>query len=272
MTPRLREIINEQRRLVARVPPGVVSKLVEAGIRLAETLRLRLRRIGGSKYETTLTRTKLAQVQALVTVLAERYGDDVAKVIERVQGVGAEEGRESLNAQLDAMRDEDVLPQGTAPAATDNAGALLDEGLLEIKEASRKAYTQEAMQRMRADLARGALDGETLPVTAERMAANVGISEARAERIVRTEHSYALHRRQAEDFAAVMGDEAADWRKQLVATIDDRTGLDSIFVNGQRRRISEPFRDNEGRVYMFPPNRPNDRETVIYVPAEDGEE
>jgi hypothetical protein len=34
------------------------------------------------------------------------------------------------------------------------------------------------------------------------------------------------------------------------------------------RRLTEPFEDNHGRIYMMPPNRPNDREVVVIVPVE----
>jgi len=56
--------------------------------------------------------------------------------------------------------------------------------------------------------------------------------------------------------------------KILVAGFDDRTAWDSYQVHGQIRKLSEPFewitRDGQRIAYMTPPNRPNDRETVIY--------
>jgi len=85
---------------------------------------------------------------------------------------------------------------------------------------------------------------------------------------VRTEQSFASHRRQIFDLIDNFGDAAEDeFAKQLVATRDDRTGDDSLFVDGQVRRLMEEFEDNEGRRYQHPPNRPNDREVVVVVPA-----
>jgi hypothetical protein len=62
-------------------------------------------------------------------------------------------------------------------------------------------------------------------------------------------------------------------QKRLVATFDDRTGQDSVDLNGQTVDVHEPFRwevkDARGRktgkvvLYMQPPNRPNDREVVV---------
>lgn len=83
-----------------------------------------------------------------------------------------------------------------------------------------------------------------------------------AERIVRTETAYAYNRASSETITA-LGGEFGDMGKKILATFDNRTALDSIGVHGQIRRLGEPFIDGVGRVYQYPPARPNDRETVI---------
>jgi len=59
-----------------------------------------------------------------------------------------------------------------------------------------------------------------------------------------------------------------DMVKILVAGFDDRTGWDSYQVHGQIRRLDEPFewvtKNGETIAYMTPPNRPNDREVVVF--------
>lgn len=57
-------------------------------------------------------------------------------------------------------------------------------------------------------------------------------------------------------------DELGDMVKILCATIDGRTGWDSLQVHGQIRRPDEAFEWNGG-FYQNPPNRPNDREVVV---------
>lgn len=56
------------------------------------------------------------------------------------------------------------------------------------------------------------------------------------------------------------------WGKQLLAVHDNRTGRDSVYVDLQMQRLMDPFHDNMGRVYQHPPNRPNDRESMVFVP------
>lgn len=59
-----------------------------------------------------------------------------------------------------------------------------------------------------------------------------------------------------------------DMVKILVAGFDDRTGWDSYQVHGQIRRLDEPFewvtKNGDTIAYMTPPNRPNDREVVVF--------
>ena len=82
------------------------------------------------------------------------------------------------------------------------------------------------------------------------------------DRIIRTEVS-AVHNGIALEALREEDDDPADpMFKVLIATFDKKTGQDSIFVHGQRRRLDEEFVDDSGRRYMAPPNRPHDREVV----------
>lgn len=82
-----------------------------------------------------------------------------------------------------------------------------------------------------------------------------------AERIVRTESMHAYNRAAWEGMQEA-NEQLGDMVKILAATFDDRTSWDSYQVHGQIRRNSEPFGWYKG-LYMHPPNRPNDRETVV---------
>lgn len=83
-----------------------------------------------------------------------------------------------------------------------------------------------------------------------------------AERIVRTEtmRSYNQARRVGYE---QMREQIPDLQKKIVAILDARTAQDSIAVNGQIRELDDEFIDGAGRRYLYPPARPNDRETTI---------
>lgn len=82
-----------------------------------------------------------------------------------------------------------------------------------------------------------------------------------AERIVRTE-TMAAYNRAAWEGGKQANRQLGDMVKILAAMFDDRTSWDSYQVHGQIRRNEEPF-VWKGGAYMHPPNRPNDRETVV---------
>jgi len=84
-----------------------------------------------------------------------------------------------------------------------------------------------------------------------------------AERIVRTEVIRSYNGARLEGMRAIQQDDFPDLQKKIVAILDRRTAADSIAVDGQIRGIDEAFVDGAGRVYQYPPARPNDRETVI---------
>jgi hypothetical protein len=83
-----------------------------------------------------------------------------------------------------------------------------------------------------------------------------------AERIVRTEVMAAHNRASWEGLRAVNAQVGGQMLKILSATFDDRTSADSYAVHGQIRKPEEAFEDWNHQ-YQHPPNRPNDRETVV---------
>lgn len=88
-----------------------------------------------------------------------------------------------------------------------------------------------------------------------------------AERIVRTEVAQAQNNVNYEAIGEGVS-EFPDMKKKILAVMDNRTAWDSIAVHGQVRAKNENFVDGAGREYLFPPARPNDRETII--PWRDG--
>lgn len=82
-----------------------------------------------------------------------------------------------------------------------------------------------------------------------------------AERIVRTE-TMGAYGKAAWEATREADEQLGDVVKILAAHFDMRTGADSVAVHGQIRRPDEAFQWWDG-MYIHPPNRPNDRETVV---------
>lgn len=251
-----------------RLRPQHVAAILAIARDIQARLEASLKGMVPGRYTTVQASVVLSQIRAVTEILGAEMGQRMGNELERVGRLSAKIGRDGLLSQIGAMGER---YQGTVRRIVDvtQTSDLLDPGLLEYYRVSRETYGAEAITKMRGTLARSAMSGKTVAQTWEDLSADVGIVEYRAERIVRTEQSFARHRRQQLDLIDTYGDEAEDlWRKQLVATLDTRTGEDSIFVNGQTRPLMDEFQDNQGRKYQHPPNRPNDREVVIYVMAE----
>jgi hypothetical protein len=82
-----------------------------------------------------------------------------------------------------------------------------------------------------------------------------------AERIVRTEVMNASNRSAWESIRNA-DEQLGDACKILSCGIDFRTGADSIAVHGQIRKVEEAFESWFG-AFQHPPDRPNDRATVV---------
>jgi len=83
-----------------------------------------------------------------------------------------------------------------------------------------------------------------------------------AWRIVRTEVAEAQNATSQKSYEEAT-ETLPDMQRKIMAVLDERAAQDSLGVHGQVRALDKPFVDGAGRVYMRPPSRPNDRETLI---------
>lgn len=268
LPPAVAEAMRGVWRQADKIAPEHKAKIQAIAAKTLKDLEGRMQGLAQGKYTTVATASKALQLQALAERLGYDHGAAMGSELEAQGRAMARLSRGALVKQLDGWEQFSGLKQLAAP---EFASDLLSDGLLERYEVSRRTYGMDAIKAMREEFAAGALTGESLKVTWDRVAARVSIPEWRAERIVRTEHSFAIHARALGDMQAAYpadGPEGGLWVKELVSIFDQRTGKDSVYVNGQQRALDKPFEDNEGRVYMAPPNRPNDREVMVFVPAE----
>lgn len=147
--------------------------------------------------------------------------------------------------------------------------------LLDRYRQSARRYGPQALMAIRDGLAQSLVQGESVDQAVDRLTKTQGLFDGqrwRAERVVRTEMSWTFgisRQRSMEQMRPAV----PRLLKRLVATRDDREGDDSKDLDGQTVPVEQPFiwvvKNSKGvptgRVipYMQPPNRPNDRETVI---------
>jgi hypothetical protein len=147
--------------------------------------------------------------------------------------------------------------------------------LLHHYQESSRAWGPTTVARIQEGLAKSLVQGETVDEAVSRVSGASGLYEGerwRAERVVRTEMSYSYGVAKQVSMGN-LAQQVPHMKKRLVATHDNRTGQDSIDLDGQTVAVEQPFvwavKDSKGRLtgkivhYMQPPNRPNDREVVI---------
>lgn len=256
-------IVRAHYNRLREIEPRHQAELLRISQKLEKDVEARLGELDPTRFTAQQQRAVLLQLRATVAT----YSEDLEGALVDMGEVSAAIGRDKLVTELAAWESEF---RGTLEriAPIEEAAELLDPGLLEYYAASADRYGLEQIAQFRGVMAESMLAGETLIQTTEKLVTASGLPDWRAERIVRTETSLAYHRRQQLDLEETFGDEAEEWDKELVTTFDRRTGEDSKFVHGQTRKLKELFKDNEGREYLHPPNRPNDRETEVMVPPE----
>jgi hypothetical protein len=267
ITGKIRDIVLAQMQALARLTPERRNQMVAAAKAVQRRLEARLRALDPGSFSAQETRVRLVEISGIVTRTGAEWGVAVGTQAERAAVEAAIVGRRGMIDQLVARAPEF---EGTirAVATVEKASGMLDPGLLEYYRVSRETYGMDVIASMRQTLMASALEGDTISQSWAKISDALDMPIWRAERIVRTEHSFSMHRAQMDLVREMFGSEAnEEWLKQLISTFDQRTGQDSKFVHQQIRKLNKPFRDNEGRVYQQPPNRPNDREVMVMFPA-----
>ena len=258
-------VIERTQSAAAKVRRTNRARILRILRRSIRELERRLAALRGDTFTAQKIRVILAQQRAIVAVFMR----ELEAALRDIGIQSAELGRDNLLAQARAW--DPVFP-GTFRRLVrlEEASLLLDDALLLHYKASVARYGRDAISRMQLLLAESQLRGESLFEATNRLSAAMDLDIGFSERIVRTETSRAFHRQQLLDIKNTLpAAEHDEWRKQLIAVVpsDGRTGSDSFSVHLQIRKLDEDFKDNQGREYPHPPNRPNDRETMVLMPA-----
>lgn len=264
------DIIRAQRAELAALIPSQRDAIIEAAASVQRELLARLQVLGAGTFGAQEVRMRLVEIGAIVDSAGRDYGIRVGTAAKEAAAIAAEIARDGLVDQLSAWAPQfkgSIRRVGTVA----KAAGVLDPGLLEAYEQSKATYGLEAIQKMRSAMSRSMLTGDSLAQAWPKIAGAVDIPEWRAERIVRTETAFAANRSQVKQIEGMYGKDAAQegFVKQLITTFDGRTGEDSVSVHEQIRKLDEDFEDSDGRTYPHPPNRPNDREVMVIIPAPD---
>ncbi len=247
--------------------------LARADRELAQKLAKIVRGTGGPK--TRFTEARMGAYRAQVGVATDRtklrLGRDLSRQAKGAITRGLNGAVRIVSALEKAHRGAPVKLQIEKAQVLDSLSRRRTGSLLMQHSRSLDRYGRWMNLRMERELQMGMLLGEEQWQIVERLT-GIGIgrnrmgmfegSEWRARRIVATETAYA-HNVVQLDAIVEMRREIPDIAKKIIATFDQRTAADSVYVHGQIRDVGELFTDGAGRMYEHPPARPHDREVII---------
>lgn len=207
-----------------------------------------------------------ADTEATLAIVREQLGV-MAPGFKALLNANAERARElGARGTVQLLEHfEQTMPGTIRPLSIEGASQLLSGTVLSRHASSVARYGAITIASIQHELAVGALINRTFDEMAGRLQREQPLLSRRyfAERIVRTECMNAYNAGHLDEINAQRAGSFPDLEKKLIETFDKRTGQDSFKAHGQIRKPNEMFVDGNGRQYLHPPGRPNDRGVVV---------
>lgn len=238
-------------------------------------------------FDQTVKMGMLAQVRAMMARFISTGAGAMAQGSAAAMTEAASQAF-MLLAQMEHQLVGAVVPLPVNEIAILKRATPRASSLLSVHRRSLSRYSASMVMQIETEAAHGLARGETTHQIIDRVQATADNEWYQAERIVRTEVAYAYnasHRDAIEaESEAFDGDVWSQWSEHVSedgAPLDDRVCVDSLAMHGQVARTGQVFHqpptsptpDSKGRTdvprqlvgmtWEHPPNRPNDRSTLV---------
>jgi hypothetical protein len=147
-----------------------------------------------------------------------------------------------------------------------NLGAISElsrTSLIEQIPASMARWGPDVARTVRNELSAAVATKQFADTTIDQIKGAIDSERWKADRIFRTELFNGYNSAHLESLTAARDVYEIPLKKSAITTFDSRTGTDSYPMHGQVRELEENFVDGDGRRFLHPPGRPNDREKEI---------
>jgi hypothetical protein len=249
-----------------------VLKLEEAKARALLTkyretrqeLRDRLERVSADTFTAQQLRGVMIQVDSAITAMEISLSGGMREHAAIFARMGVDDGMDEIE-RFQEMFQGAVVPINInrVLVASDSENFLFNK-----MEASLKTYSSGVRSMLATNLTNESLMESSYSSVIRKLGAFFQGEEWKLHRIARTEYHNVYNVAKMNGFVETRDTLLPDLKKTLIHPMDSRTGADSKALARQNPiiPIDEPFRQEwEGkvRVYMTPPDRPNDRSILV---------
>lgn len=266
--PTVEEVVENNIQKVSELEEKQQRKLLRIFRRVRQELQDRLLTIPEGTFTEQQLNVTLVQVQAAIEAIKADLKDGMADSSE----ILSERGISDLIREIRSFQKKF---EGSVQPLNLNAVLIASEAqnfLVNKHEASIDAYSESLRSQITTNIVASLATRETSERTVARLRGDVGRfflgEEWKLNRLVRTEMHNIYNFSKLKAMGQAKEDVIPDLRKSLMHPLDDRTGKDSKQLARQNPvvDIDEPFRftfRGKERIFMFPPDRPNDRSILV---------
>jgi len=261
--PKVQDIVQGNIKKVEKLEAKEAERMLTTFKKVRGDLQERLLFANEGTFTEQHLRVSLVQVDAVLQALAERLKVDIG---EGAQKLG-EQGVEDLSEEIE--RFSRYFGGSTIPIPLDTIAISLDTTnyLINRYESSIDAYSGALRQQITQGLTESLIARDNFSTAVYKLQRFMKGEEWRVQRIARTElhNVYNLAKQNGMEEAQTT---IPDLKKSLFHPMDNRTGEDSKLAARMKLvvDIDEPFSytfNGKRRVYMVPPDRPNDRSILV---------
>lgn len=266
--PTVTEVIQHNIKVVDSLEDTEQRKLLRVFRKVRRDLQDRLLTIPEGTFTEQQMRVTLVQVEAAIRAINQDLKTGMVDASRILASRGVEDLIKEIN-KFSRKFEGSVQPINIDAAAI----AVRSQNFLVNKyEASIDAYSAGLRSQITSNIAQSMITRDTTERTVSRLVADVGRffvgEEWKLQRIARTELHNIYNFTKMNAMGDVKNQTLPDLKKSLMHPIDDRTGDDSkkLAFENPVVDIDEPFRfqyKGKERVFMFPPDRPNDRAILV---------
>lgn len=256
------------------------ERLIRRYEKVAQDIRRRLQNLPEDTFSAQFMRGVLLQIEAAMVAFEKDMQGEIGGSVRKIVRQGTEDTLAEIRRFNDEFRGA-VQPMDidTNLAATQTSDRLFNE-----YQASLERYSQDLRHKLAANLRDMQLQNLTKDQMLDRMLRQRGIEKFfageswRLRRIVRTETHDMYGTAKQELLTRIADEHEPAMKKALYHPMDSRTADDSKFLLAQAELpeserearvvvpVKEPFEyywGGDRRQFMNPPDRPNDRSTLI---------